>query len=327
LKLLYFTDSHIRGTPPKNRKDDFLETLENKFKEIIHISKLEDTDYILIGGDLFDRPDISISIAGKFANLLNKFKIPIYMVSGNHDIYGHNPKTLNRSLLGLLKNVGLLNIVEAGEKIVLKKDNIKVQLTGQPYIYDIDNTENKHYYIVDSLVADVDYAIHLVHGMLLDKPFIEGIPYTLVNDIKSTKADITISGHYHSGFNTINYDGKYFINPGSIVRVSNSLNELERRPKLLIIELKDKIDIKYIELKSAKKGIDVLDRSQIETNIYKREQLFEFKQTIDSVSNFDKMDINDLLIKVSNMSGISEDIKEEALRRIANVQIKGFNGD
>ena len=40
----------------------------------------------------------------------------------------------------------------------------------------------------------------MVHGMLLDRPFIKGIPYTLIEDIKDTLADITLSGHYHGGF-------------------------------------------------------------------------------------------------------------------------------
>ena len=35
--------------------------------------------------------------------------------------------------------------------------------------------------------------------MLLSKPFFEGIPYTLLDDIKDTEADITLAGHYHSG--------------------------------------------------------------------------------------------------------------------------------
>ncbi|MFY9612626.1 MAG: metallophosphoesterase, partial [Tissierellaceae bacterium] len=59
----------------------------------------------------------------------------------------------------------------------------------------------------------------------------------------------------------------------------------------------------------------------------KRERLYEFKQTIDSAVNFEKMDINDLLIEVSRSEGLSEEVKEEALRRIAMVQMKGLSGD
>lgn len=327
MRILYFTDTHIRGTSPKNRKDDYVETLENKFFEILKIIEDESIDFVIHGGDLFDRPDISVSIVSRFANILNQIKVPIYMVSGNHDIYGHNPQTVHRTMVGLLNSLNIVNIIDGKGKILLEKDNIKVQLTGQPYIYNIDDPNNREYYLVNSINEDINYSIHLVHGMLLDKPFIKGIPFTLIDDIKSTKADITLSGHYHSGFKKTIIDNKYFINPGSIVRITNSLREIERQPQVALIDLKDKIDIRFVPLKTAKTGEDVLDRAEIEKNIFQRERLFEFKQTIDDALDFEKMDINDLLIEVSTSEGVSENVKIEALRRITLVQMKGLSGD
>ena len=160
---------------------------------------------------MFDRPDISVSIVGNFASILNEIKVPIYIICGNHDIYGHNPNTINRTMLGLLNTLNIVKVIEENDIIYLYKNGIKVQLTGQPYIYNIDNQSNKSKYIVESIGEDVDYAIHMVHGMLLNKPFIKGIPYTLIDDIKETKADITLSGHYHSGFGVIEYNNKYFV--------------------------------------------------------------------------------------------------------------------
>lgn len=327
MKLLFFTDTHIRGTSPKNRKDDFVDTLEKKLYEILDIISREDIDYVLHGGDLFDRPDVSVSVVSRFAKILKQFKIPIYMISGNHDIYGHNPKTINRTMIGLLSELGILNIINQGDKVILSKNHIKVQVTGQPYVYDIDSLNYKKYYTVNNVDENVDYSIHLVHGMLLNKPFIKGIPYTLVDSIKDTLADITLSGHYHSGFSDIQIDNKYFINPGSMVRISNSLQEMNRKPKVLIISLTDKIDISYINLKTAKNGESVLDREEIEKNIYKRERMYEFKQTIDTALNFDKIDINDVLIEVSNSEGVPEEVKVEALKRIAHAQLKDMVGE
>ncbi len=327
MKILYFTDTHIRGTTPKNRKDDYLNTLENKFLEILKIIQEKKVDFVIHGGDLFDRPDISVSVVSKFAEILNRIKVPIYMVSGNHDIYGHNPLTVNRTMVGLLDNLGIINIIDNMGKVILEKENIKVQLTGQPYIYNIDNPNNREYYLVDDIDEGIDYSIHLVHGMLLDRPFIKGIPYTLIDDIKTTKADITLSGHYHSGFKKTIIDGKYFINPGSIVRITNSLREMERQPQVALIDLNETIDINFLPLLTAKSGEEVLDRAEIEKNIFQRERLFEFKQTVDDALNFEKMDINDLLIEVSTSEGVSDDVKIEALRRIAIVQMKGLEGD
>lgn len=327
MRLLYLTDTHIRGTTPKNRKDNIQETLERKLNEVGQIVKNYSIDYILHGGDLFDRPDVSISIVSNFASILNSYNVPIYIISGNHDVYGHNPNTINRTILGLLDALNVVRIIKEKEIIYLSKERVKVQLTGQPYTYNIDNEGNKDGYIVKDISPDVDFSIHMVHGMLLNKPFIKGVPYTLIDDIKDTKADITLSGHYHSGFGIIEVNNKYFVNPGSLVRITNSLREIERQPKVVIIELKDSINIKLIPLKTAQKGEEVLDRKEIENHIFKSERLFDFKQSIDAAINFDKLEINEILMEVSNAENVSDAVKREALKRISNAQMRNMGDD
>lgn len=320
MRLLYFTDTHIRGTNPKNRTDNFTQTLEDKFIEIASIVKNKEIDYVIHGGDLFDRPDISISVVSHFAGILRLIQKPIYIVSGNHDIFGHNPNTLDRTMLGLLRSFDFLKILGNDVPTIIEKDGVVVQLTGVPYSYDIDSSADS--YILNNVDNGVTFSINVVHGMLLDKPFIKGIPFTLVDDIIDTKADITLSGHYHAGFPTIIRDNKYFINPGSLVRVTNSLKEIDRKPKVIFIELTDHIKIEEIELLSAKQGSLVLDRSELEKGLFRSERLVEFKQSIDAALDFEKLDINDLLTEVAFAENVPRKIKEEALRRIASVQMR-----
>ncbi|WP_077367560.1 metallophosphoesterase family protein [Anaerosalibacter sp. Marseille-P3206] len=327
MKILFFTDTHIRGTTPKNRKDNLMDTLENKLKEIVRLSKEYSVDYIFHGGDLFDRPDISISIVSRFISILNSFEAPFYIICGNHDIYGHNPDTVNRTMLGLFDEIGLIHLIKESEVIFLEKDNIIVQLTGQPYTYNLDDKMYRDKYIVNYVDGKAKYSIHMVHGMLLDKPFIKGIPYTLVDEIKETKADITLSGHYHSGFGILKDNHKYFVNPGSTIRITNSLREIERIPQVVLIELNDSINIELIPLSTALPGEEVLDRKEIETFIFKSERLAQFKQTVDNTTNFDKLDVNEILLEVSKAEGVSEEVKVEALRRIALSQMKRAGDD
>ncbi|SHI00277.1 metallophosphoesterase family protein [Sporanaerobacter acetigenes] len=322
MKILFFTDTHIRGTTPKNRKDDLVDTLGKKFNEIVEISNSNNVDFVLHGGDLFDRPDVSISIVSKFVTILNKFKAPIYIISGNHDVYGHNPQTIHRTMLGLFNAMGIIHLIHEGEVVFLRKDDINVQLTGQPYIYSIDEKINISKYRVEKIDKKADFSIHMVHGMLLDRPFIKGIPYTLVDDIKDTKADITLAGHYHSGFGIIKSDDKYFVNPGSIIRITNSLKEIERIPQVVMITLKDDIKIELIPLKSALPGEEVLDRQEIENFIFKNERLTQFKQSVDSTANFQKLDINEILLNISLTEEVSDKVKQEALKRISLSQMK-----
>lgn len=316
MKFLFFTDSHIRGTTPKNRKDNFYETLKNKFYEVGDISKQLRVDYILHGGDWFDRPDISPSIVREFAVIIKSFDKPIYTVAGNHDIYGHNPETVGRTMLGLLEGTGIINLIDYDDEVILEKDGIRVQLTGKSYNYDIDGENFRNYYIVKKR-EDVDYAINIVHGMLLLKPFYEGIQYTLLDDIKETQADITFAGHYHSGFGVREIDSKYYINPGSIVRVSSSLTEIGRRPEVVYLKLdSDGIHIEEIELKTARPGDEVLDREKLEAAKDRNLKLHQFYQGIEASGKYKKIDISQIVEEIASNDELSREVKEEALRRI-----------
>lgn len=317
MRFLFFTDTHIRGTTPKNRKDHFVETLKNKFREVGEIAETLDVDYILHGGDWFDRPDISPAIVRDFAVLIRDFKRPVYTVAGNHDIYGHNPETIGRTMLGLLEGIGLLTLMKYEDEIVLEKDGVRVQLTGKPYNYDIDGENFKDYYIVKKR-ADVDYAVNMVHGMLLHKPFFEGIQYVLLEDIKGTEADVTLAGHYHNGFGVRSLDGRHFVNPGSLVRVANSISEIKRMPKVVLLTFEaEGIDIREIELKCAQPGEEVLDRLELERSQDRNVRLQEFYEGIAAAQEFRKIDINAMIEQIAANQELSHRVKDEAVRRIS----------
>ena len=160
----------------------------------------------------------------------------------------------------------------------------------------------------------------MVHGMLLEKPFFEGMSYTLIDDILKTEADITLSGHYHSGFGIKYIDKKYFVNPGSLVRINNSLNEFLRMPKIVIMDLKDDITIKEVPIKSALSGEDVLDRSRVEALAFREKKLSEFVQSVYSTGQYNTIDINHILEQISKQQNLREEVIFEALKRIGKAQ-------
>ncbi|MDD7362989.1 MAG: metallophosphoesterase [Peptoniphilus sp.] len=320
MKFLYFTDSHIRGTNPKSRTDSFFDTVMAKIREIKDISEREGVDYILHGGDLFDRPDVSISVINDMVPVLQSFTVPIYAISGNHDIYGHNPVTLPRTMMGLLDTLGIIHIIN-NERILLKKDDTTVQLSGSPYIYGLDREENRALYILKDRASEADFAIHLVHGFLMPDSTKAMFAHTTISDILETKADLTISGHLHDGFPLTEVEGKYFVNPGSIVRISNTLSELKRRPKVLLIDVvEDTCSIREYFLESARPGDDVLDRTEIEMHKFKRRELAEFKESIESTGKYDHINYLDVIVDIAKNEKLDKSIKDEALRRIAEVE-------
>lgn len=317
MKFLYLTDSHLRATSPKSRLDNFFESSLLKHKEVFDLANKYEVDAVLHGGDLFDRPDVSIAVVSEFSKLLMDLKAPFYIVSGNHDIYGHNPETIPRTMLGLLNSIGLVHLIK-DKPVVIEKDK-KVKIYGTPYIYGMDRDDHKDAYIVQNR-SDEDYILHIIHGFLIDKPINEVISHTLISDIVETKADITLAGHYHTGFKTQCIQGKYFINPGAIVRISNNLVEMKRRPKVVLINLEDGIQLEEIYLKSAKPGPEVLDRSEIEQHQFKKAKLHEFQELIEATTDFSKTDVFELIDEISSTNEISQEIREEALKRVSQVQ-------
>lgn len=319
MKFLYFTDSHIRGTNPKSRTDSFFDTVKTKLEEVRSLTQRHQIDYVLHGGDLFDRPDTSLSVIHEIAPLLQSIPAPILAISGNHDIYGHNPITLPRTVMGLLDALGIVTVIN-GKTMLLQKDDTVVQLTGAPYIYGIDREEHRNLYFVKEKDPRADFAIHLVHGFLMPKKF-PLIAHTRVEEVADTAADLTISGHYHDGFPLMEIGDKKFINPGAMVRISNTLTELKRKPKVLLIDVeKSDCEIREYPLQSALPGEEVLDRKEIEMHKFKRRELAEFKESIERTGNFEHIHFMEVITDIAENEKLDPAVKREALQRIAKVE-------
>lgn len=318
MRFLYFTDTHIRGTTPENRKDNFPGTLKRKLLEIRELVEQQGVDYVLNGGDWFDRPDVSPAVVREFAIIINGFTKPIITIAGNHDIFGQNPESLERTMLGLIEGIGLVRLLQSGEELVLEQNGVRVQITGSSYNYAIDGDGFREYYLIKKR-NDVKYAVHLVHGMLLNKPFLREVQYTQVKEITDTEADITLAGHYHSGFGVVQREGKYFINPGSIVRISNSLSEMERKPKVVILDLKDSIQVTEIALKSAKPGSEVLDRSKVEESKNRLVKIHQFFNGMGNL-NYSSTDMKKIIEDIAVDQSVEAKVREEAIRRLGEAE-------
>ena len=225
-------------------------------------------------------------------------------------------------MVGLLDGVKVIKLIDSQQPILLKDDKATILLSGQPYIYDIDYKDKYKQYYVISKPHNIDFSIHMVHGMLLDKKIFDGAAYTLLDDILDTEADITLSGHYHSGFGIKIINNKYFINPGSLVRMTSSITEIERWPSVAILDIsrENGIVANIVKLKSAKPGDEVLDRGYIEQEQFKKHRLASFFQEIGSAGEIKKLDLYSIIQQVANNENIDENIKKEALKRIADAE-------
>lgn len=322
MKFLYVTDSHIRGTTPKNRLDVYIDTLKEKLEEVIKVANEEAVDVVLHGGDVFDRPDLAPNIVGQFAKIFMKANMPIYVIAGNHDTFGHNPETISRTMLGLMDSFGVMHVIEPDKPVLWEEDGLRVQISGQPYHYDLDLRDPKlDYYPANETNADV--LIHLVHSMLVEKALPDGIAHTLIDHIWGTTADIVLTGHFHSGFGIKERDGKYICNPGAISRVNNHWTEISRMPKIIIGTVqKDEILLREYPLSCAKKGEEVLDRTFLEKAVHQEEKLHQFVQQVKETSDFQTLNMNEIIREIASLKNVEEKVKLEALRRMTIIEEK-----
>jgi DNA repair exonuclease SbcCD nuclease subunit len=321
MRLLYFTDTHIRGTSPRGRIDDFFVSMKQKLTEIIQIAKENKVHYVLHGGDVFDRPNLSPSVVREFAKLFREFPVPVYAIAGNHDIYGHNPATVDRTMLGLLEAFGVLTLIKRNDCIELTDSTYRVQLTGQPFHYDLDKRNISDDYAITNQIK-ADYCIHMVHGMLVEKALPEGVPHTMVSSLLEMKsdADILLTGHYHAGFRMQHKNNKYIINPGSIARLSNQQAEIRRMPQIVLIELDKEIRIRFQKLASASRGEDIFDRSFQEESQYRQEKWAQFAQEVSAAGIYQGIQVEEIIEEISKIDALDPAIKTEALKRIGEIQ-------
>lgn len=319
MKYLFTGDWHLRGTNPRNRVDDYKSAVITKLREIFMIAEKEDVRAIIIPGDIFDRPEVSIGVLLEFVEVIRECKIKIITTAGNHDIYGYNLDSYNRSSLKLLEMlVPNFKVFLDPTEVFLDGDN-EVSITFCPYDVRMDH-DGYGYSPGKNLEAKVH--IHVAHGMLLDHepPFDK---FTLIKDVNTT-ADLVLTGHDHTGFGIYKRaDGVIFCNPGSISRMSASITEIERPIQIALIDIVDaKIDIKLLPLESARPGNEILDRSKIESEKQRQYAMEEFAALIqDSTGGKVLLNINDIVEAIATQESFDADVIKKTLEKIEEEQM------
>lgn len=325
MRFLFFTDDHKRGTTPENRKDNFPAALERKLREVVQIAREREVDYVLHGGDFFDVPAPALSVCADFLEIFQQFPVPVFTIPGNHDLFGHNSETLPRTMLGFAARLGIVRLLKR-DPVYLEKNGLRVQLTGQGYHVEMDRRDPRLDYTVKK--KDCDYAIHVVHGMLLERAIFPGAFYTLIEQVWDTEADFTLVGHNHLGFNTTEKDGKYFLNPGALARLSNHPAEMKRPVQVVIIDLGgSRPAYETVRLKSAAPGEDVLDRTRLEESAFREQRLAGYLAEVKAAGSYRRTDVRTLLEEIACSEKLPPKVIQEALKRIAQAEEALMQGE
>jgi hypothetical protein len=224
-------------------------------------------------------------------------------------------------MLGLLEAFGLITLIKEHDCIALTTGDQKIQLTGQPFHYDLDKRDISNDYAVTNQIQ-ADYCIHMVHGMLVEKPLPEGVPHTMVSSLleMDSDADILLTGHYHGGFPMQMRNNKYMINPGSIARLSNQQSEIKRMPQVVLMDIDKEIKIRFQKLKTAARGEDIFDRTVQEESLYRQEKWAQFAQEVSAAGIYQGIQVEEIIEEIAKLDALDVEVKKEALRRIGDAQ-------
>ena len=308
MKLLFFTDSHLRGMSPKSRKDNYTEALEAKFDEIGEIIKREHIVAVLNGGDLFDSPDPANSVITTFAKKMRNWGVPIYSIVGSHEKFGYNDNTLNRAATGILEATGMTEIINDPSELIHYAPNELggVFICGTSHSYDLDKRQNEY---VKIKPEGCRYLIQLAHGMLVDKPFFDN--YTLLEKVAFfTESDLILSGHYHPGYGIIKIGNKTFVNPGSLGRTEKTKRPY--MPSVVLINTNTG-EVEIVNLQSAKEDVFIEDAEEV-TVINDIDEFIENLRN--RIGTLETHDVKSLIIQIAKQENVDVHIIERALKYV-----------
>ena len=329
-RIAIVVDPHLRGRPPRSRLDDFQAAILRKLTWVVDYCNEQNITCMLIPGDLFDSFAVGVTTIGDLAVTLQRFYGVILTIPGNHDLIAGNPETKWRTPYYMLSRLGVTKDLDRKVYMIdggAGRKNICV--SGHGFTYETDTPEGMKQFDPEAPPCDSAVRIHMVHSMLLAKAPGFDMRHTLIEDVRSD-ADVIVSGHDHSGFGVIRRkDGKLFINPGSIARLSASETEMNRQVQIAVIDVypEGEVSARLIPVECAAPAAQVLSREHIELADRRNEELEAFLSILASEGESKFLEISEIIEDIAIRENLPVIVKKEALQRISAArEALGGNG-
>ena len=319
-RFMFITDWHARGKAPSKRSDDYRAALLAKLNWVMDAGdKIGAVDTIVGGGDIFDNPTVALEVADDLVDTFvhrsrsGKRNYKVATIFGNHDLE-RSLSTATRTILG--------HLVRRGNGSI----SILPLLHEKPYTlagFDIWGHHYKYQNHKDSLyvpITGINPRVIISHSMILKEEAIWE-DYSLFSSIE-TNADLILLGHYHpqQAMERLKNVRQTLIGgPGALMRGSLHHDNLTRQPSMAVVEkTANGIIVDFIPIECAKPASEVFRIEQVKAEQAQVASLESFRKDLDNMK-VQALNIAEMVEDIASQDQVSDDVKQEALKRIGVV--------
>lgn len=313
VSFIFRTDVHLSDKSPMSWKGDYTEEIWSDLEQIGELARENGVTAVLDGGDYFHVKASTKnphSLNERSARVHSKYPCLTYAIEGNHDLSYNNLDSLSKQPLGVLFAT---KVFEQLREVVFEAEGLRVRVVGVPFSPDRTLAELLS---IQKKEGDT-HLIAVVHALASKEPpsSVEDFwnePVFKYQDLVTPDGpDCWLWGHWHKDQGIELVEGKQFVNLGSVSRGSLVRENLERTPKVALVEVTESgVSVKELPLK-------VLPPSEV----YDLEKKSLQEQERQEISNFISKLTTDILINTedsieSNLKGLNfaEEVRSEALR-------------
>lgn len=284
MKILLTADVHLRGDAPSCRKhpEKWLDEQAQSFEQIIDMQDLVDEVWII--GDLFHRSRTSTEATVQALNLMSRFDIPVRVLLGNHDLYGHNPDERDRSTIGAI--FSLPNVRELLSHIQIYQSDANTDLLVEAYPFGSEPEQIPH--------CDIWCTHQLVFPDDASRPIPE-LGAIAEDLLKRSDAKVIITGDYHHGY-VKEFDGRKVITCGCVNIQARDMADY--KPHVYILDT-ETLDVKEEPLK-------VFGELDLETPLL--EDANGYAETL-QIAHLPKIDFREAIDKATEE--VDEDVRDK----------------
>lgn len=210
-KFGFITDTHF-DYKYESRKDDTLKTLLSKLKQSYDYFKSRDCDFVIHGGDMFDRHRIyNFDLIRDVRNIMKQSGLITYFILGQHDAQGYNKKTIGKSNLGFVSDI-------SDNTLIFIDDYIE---TDDFIIYASHVSEKDVIKRINNIKQQKKPTICVCHALLTDKK--EAFGTISIKHINNPNVNLVLSGDLHDGYNLQEVNNTQCYNPGAFARTEKGM--------------------------------------------------------------------------------------------------------